>query len=104
MNRLTKYQKKIKNKLFIQTVLILICVLSLIYFIYQRFRPEITELQLNDECGPIGNTISHSIATEESCINACNSACKSFKIRYHDCEFIYNREITCNNCTCYCKK
>ena len=104
MKRLTKYQKRIKNKIFLQNILVVICILVLILLIYLKLKPEITGFAVKDECGPIGRTISHSIGDEEACKNVCNSACKSFEFKYHDSIFIYNNEIMCNNCTCLCKE
>jgi hypothetical protein len=100
----SNYKKKIKKKILLQNILILLCLLGLAYFLFTIFKPEITTYAVKDSCGPIGNTISHSIDDQESCQNACNSVCKSFGLNFHKSEFLYMKEVTCNNCTCLCKR
>ncbi|MBD3203370.1 hypothetical protein GF327_03690 [Candidatus Woesearchaeota archaeon] len=102
--RNASYKKKIKKKIYLQNILILICVVLLGYLVYAKFRPEIVKVPVKDDCGPIGNTISHLISDNEDCVNACSSACKSFGHVYYKSKFIYNNEVRCNNCTCQCKK
>ncbi|MFH0874689.1 MAG: hypothetical protein V1859_02040 [archaeon] len=102
MRSLKNYKNNIKNRIFIQNLLIFICIAAIAALLFFQLRPKVVVVSNRDECGPIGNTISHTINSEDTCINSCRSACKSYKYEYFKSKFIYNKEMVCNNCTCYC--
>jgi len=98
-----RYSKKVKKLQNIQSTLIIICLLAIAVFFIFRFKPEITEYDVEDVCGPIGGAISHSIDDEDACRNACSAKCLSFEKEYHDSDFFENTLEGCHTCTCYCK-
>ncbi|MBN1503277.1 hypothetical protein JW930_07095 [Candidatus Woesearchaeota archaeon] len=99
----TTYSKKVKQRILVQNVLIVVCLLSIAVFFYLKLRPSFVTYAVRDECGPLGGTISHSIGSEDECANACKAACQSYEQKYKNMEFS-SSPGTCNNCTCICKE
>ncbi|MEM4397339.1 MAG: hypothetical protein QW757_01790, partial [Candidatus Woesearchaeota archaeon] len=56
-----------------------------------------------DECGimPGGNGLTHTIANEDNCNNACYSYCQSKKKALFKFEFKEEKN-KCNTCKCQC--
>jgi hypothetical protein len=100
---MASYKKRVKQLQNMQMILVIVCVIALLIYSYFMLRPKVTEYNVNDECGPIGGRISHTIAEDDMCRNACTANCVAWEKEYHDHEFIGNNE-TCNICTCYCKE
>ncbi len=97
-----RYDKSINSRILLQNILIIICIAAHVFLVSRQFRREKVVIPLKDECGPIGQTISHSIDNDEACQNNCYAACTSMDHTYSGHEYIYNNEIACNNCTCVC--
>ncbi|MBU0757706.1 MAG: hypothetical protein KKF44_06560 [Nanoarchaeota archaeon] len=104
MVRSKRYAAWVRQRTRMQTVLLIILVCVLILFVYVKMKPVITELPVKDSCGPIGNTISHSIGDSDMCENSCDSACRSFELKFYKSRFVYKNEAGCNDCICQCKE
>ena len=100
---MSKYSKRVKKLKRMQLILVAACVVAFLIWIVIFTRPEISEYDLRDECGPIGGTISHSIDDEDACINFCNANCQSLDKEYHSSQFSL-RTLECNSCKCFCKE
>jgi|SaaInlStandDraft_4_1057021.scaffolds.fasta_scaffold53469_2 hypothetical protein len=98
-----KYQKKVNFLKRAQLVLIIVCVIAICTFFYLRFKPQITNYQIEDICGPIAGRLSHSINDVDQCRNACNAQCQSLDKEYYKSDY-EAREIECNMCECFCKE
>ena len=98
-----EYSHKITFLKNLQIILAVVCVVAIGIYIYFITRPIITAYSIEDECGPIGGTVSHPIDDEDTCSNACNAYCLSLKKSYDHSSFAYNLEKGCNNCDCFCK-
>ncbi len=99
-----KYKRKVKNRILLQNLLIVICLVAIAVYLYIKLRPEHIVLQAVDECGPMsGNMISHTINDEGECANACRATCLSYEYDFRDSEFTM-KGLECNECTCTCLK
>jgi len=98
-----RYSKKVKKMQKLQAVLIVVCIIAMAIFFIYKFKPELTEYDIRDECGPIGGAISHSIDDGDACKNACTARCLSFDKEYHSTDFLENNLEGCHTCTCFCK-
>jgi hypothetical protein len=100
---MSKYQKKILRLKKIQIILIILCLVASAIYLYFITKPEVTKFTVDDECGPIGGTVSHSIDDDDSCSNACNAYCISMQKKYKKSSFKFELNA-CNTCTCYCQE
>ncbi|MEM4397355.1 MAG: hypothetical protein QW757_01870 [Candidatus Woesearchaeota archaeon] len=98
------YENSIKNKKRIQIALIILCVLIFITYVFFVFlKHRIISFDYIDECGimPGGNGLTHTIASEDMCNNACYSYCQSKEKNLLNYEF--KEELNkCNSCRCKC--
>jgi len=98
-----KYHDKVERQKHIQIILITMCLIAILLYVYFLTKPKITEYALQDECGPIGGSILHSIRDTDSCANACSAYCLSVKKELHKSDFNIREGPQCNSCLCYCK-
>ena len=98
-----KYHKKVKLMQNLQIFLVVVCLIAAGIFMYIATRPNIIRYDLEDECGPIGGSVSHTLDDADACQNACNAYCLSLKHTYETSVFTL-AEGGCNKCECYCEE
>ena len=100
---MTNSKARIQKKMHIQAALLVICFVCLGVFAYLRFRPNVTGFVIADECGPIGNSVSHSIDDIGQCENICKVNCEGEQKTYHHSVFKLGG-LGCNECACFCRE
>ncbi|MBT3464834.1 hypothetical protein HN451_07610, partial [archaeon] len=96
------FKKHVKKLIYIQTFLIVVLLVALAYFSYQKFFiNEITIEYAKDECGPIGGRISHSLKNEGECDNMCHAICSSKDKELKESLFDF-KTTPCYTCECHC--
>lgn len=101
------YKKSVEKLRIIQIVLVLVCIIALIFYVYHITKPKILPpYNYPDECGlmPGGNGVTHPIGSEDVCKNACFSLCVSKDYTLSKAVFQAREGPICNLCECYCKE
>ena len=81
------YRKRVNLLKNVQLILVILCIVMLLVYLYYITRPKLSSYDLKDECGPIGGSISHPLDDTDSCSNACLAYCTSIEKKLHDSKF-----------------
>lgn len=97
------FKKKIDFNKKIQIILIIVCLFLFLLYAFYLFKPKIISFDYNDECGlmPGGNSLTHTIVSEDMCNNACYSYCISYEKKLLK-SYFKEQQNKCNLCKCYC--
>ncbi len=97
------YAEKTRRKMIFQAGAAVSLLMILSVLVFMKLQPATEWITIEDSCGPVGNTISHTISSEDQCENSCVAACLSFGKEFVDRKFEYNQEVRCNSCECLCR-